>query len=172
MYIRFSRESDKSQIALLTALVFGNIDADDALTNLDNRYLLAFDNDKLAAMTGITWNSEYGGNEIEWTCTHPKYRKRGIMSELFRRICELTDEDIYCSCLRLCGHRKVNLHAIMKAFNFKLVKKNDKVWSTSSNCNSGKTKYCSLQKSHMEDKRLVREKCMCHEDMYVRKAIK
>lgn len=172
VYIRFSRESDRSEIALLTALVFGNIDADDVLKNLDNRYLLAFDGDKLIAMSGLIWNSRYGGNEIDWSCTHPKYRRQGIMSELIRRICLLTDEDIYCSCLRLCGHRKPNLHSVMKQCGFNLVKKNNKEWFSGRNCNSGNGKYCSFQKSHMEDKKLVRDRCRCHQDLYVRKAIK
>ena len=79
-------------------LCFEDKDHCNILENLNGRYLLAFDEDNLLGMTGLTWSDEYAAYEVDWTCTHPKHQKEGVMHELFKRMCALTDEDIYCSC--------------------------------------------------------------------------
>lgn len=159
MYIRFSKEEDKNKIEELLDECFGTR-TENLLSNLKGRYLLAFDDDKLIAMTGFFWCDNYRGYEIDWTCTKPEYRGRGIMHELFSRICALTDEDIYCSCWRLGTKDEVNLHSLMNDFGFKEVVRNRVTWCSGYNCFNGVD--CKGHKKHCE-------RCECYEDLYLRK---
>jgi N-acetylglutamate synthase-like GNAT family acetyltransferase len=81
--IRKSRTSDKKQIEQLIRICFGRCTYIEHLKNLNGRYYLYFIDDKLVAMSGINPDSEYPSSEIDWTCTHPDYRHKGIMQELF-----------------------------------------------------------------------------------------
>lgn len=172
MFIRFSKEEDKEQIRELTMLCFGNRDHCDILENLNGRYLLAFDDENiLLAMTGLLWSEEYKAYEMDWTCTHPKHRKNGIMCEMFKRICSLTDEDIYCSCWRLSGKENINLNGVMQKFGFEEVIKGRVTWDSCHNCKAGRDYFCAAQKSHVDHGNLVREPCRCYEDLYLRRRV-
>ena len=172
MFIRFSKDDDKEQIRELTMLCFGDRDHCGILENLNTRYLLAFDDEGgLLGMTGLTWSEEYTAYEVDWTCTHPKCQKQGVMHELFKRMCALTDEDIYCSCWRLPGKEKINLYSLMRDFGFEEVIKPRVTWDSRYNCTAGKTKYCVAQKAQLiHGTSVKRVPCRCYEDLYLRKS--
>lgn len=173
MFIRFSKKTDESQIRELIRLCFGYGDHCGAFKNLNGRYLLAFDDeDNLIGMTGLIWCKEYNGYEVDWTCTHPNYREMGIMHELFKRICSLTDENIFCSCWRLQDKEQPNLHSLMKDFGFKEVIHTRVTWDTNYNCHSGQSYYCAAEPSHVEHGTLVKSPCRCYEDLYLRKGLR
>ena len=172
MFIRFSTEEDKEQIRELIRLCFGNRDHCNALENLKGRYLLAFDEeDSLLGMTGLIWEEEFNAYGVDWTCTHPEHRKKGIMHELFKRICSLTDEDIYCSCWRQPDKENINLYSLMRDFGFEEVIKNRVTWDSCHNCKSGRLGVCIAQKSHMEHGKIIKEPCRCYEDLYLRRRL-
>ena len=157
MYIRLSRNDDKEQIRILMRLCFGERKEDKVFDNLQGRYLLAFENGQLIGMTGLYYSDEYKAYEMDWTCTRPEYRHKGIMHELFRRICSFTDEDIYCSCWRLNGNEQVNLHSLMRDFGFKEVVRNRVSWQRPYNCKDDF--YCVNCSG---------DECRCYEDLYIR----
>lgn len=169
MYIRFSREDDKPSIEYLFSLGFGDrTHYPDAFTDLDGKYLLAFtDENQLIAMTGLTWSDEYQGYEVNWTCTHPDYRRKGVMHELFKRICGLTDEPIYCSCWRVGNNEYPNLYALMKDFGFTEVIRNRVTWDSEYNCRCAR-KFCAYRKVKMVNGKRIKEPCRCYEDLYLR----
>ena len=65
---RRSNKSDKNDILKLIESRFGNRDSYGVTDNLDGRYLLAFDDNDLIAMTGLIDGGFYAGPEIDWTC--------------------------------------------------------------------------------------------------------
>lgn len=164
MFIRISKEEDKEQINELLMLCFGDRSQFGCLENLKGRYLLAYDNNKLIGITGLYYNQELKRYEIDWTGTHPEYRHKGIMHELFKRICNFTDEDIYCSCWRHQDKDRINLYSIMRDFGFKEVVKPIMTHDSVYNCICGKSGYCVVQK--ITDGK--REHCRCYEDLYLR----
>lgn len=160
MYIRLSKKSDLAQIKNLISLGFGSRDHCEVFENLDGRYLLALDEyNNVIAMTGLIWSDTYQGYEIDWTTTHPAFRNRGIMHQLFERICNLTDDDIYCSCWRVPGQEHINLKSLMDAFEFKEVISPRAVWDTRYNCKQA-FKNCVYKQDGSY--------CRCQEDLYIR----
>lgn len=171
MFIRFSTEKDKPQICELIKLCFDGRENHNGIKDLNGRYLLAFDKEcNVLAMTGLMWSNEYNAYEIDWTCTHPKHRKSGIMHELFKRICALTDEAIYCSCWRLSDDRKINLYSLMRDFGFQEVITNRATWDVKYNCTCGAGTYCMGRKSKTTSDSLEKSSCRCYEDLYLREA--
>lgn len=161
MYIRYSRESDKESIERLFTACFGDSrHYPDAFENLQGRYLLAFTSDNtLIAMSGLYWSEDYQAYEIDWSCTAPKNRGDGVMHELFKRLCSLTDEPIYCSCWRLEHHEHPNLYGIMKDFGFKEVINRRVTWVNGHNCHCNKLECVSKN---------LEGTCECYEDLYLR----
>lgn len=158
--IRKSTENDKELIQHLMQICFGDENNLEPYENLDNRYYLYFKNSTLIAMSGLTSNSEYGHLEIDWTCTHPKYRHNGYMQELFTEMLNNMQESIYCSCWRLPNHDRVNLHTIMHLFNFEEVIPSRVHWKVPHNCfrnYEGGCLYCSGIN------------CECYEDLFLRR---
>lgn len=162
MHVRFSAYEDKDDIEKLITLCFGERVHSGVLDNLNGRYLLVFEENKLIAMTGLSYSEIYQGYEIDWTCTHPQYQHKGVMHVLFERVCSLTDEDIYCSCWRLENKENANLHALMRDFGFKEVIRNRASFDSRYNCKSART-YCVYAKDKTH--------CMCYEDLWLRKNI-
>ena len=159
MFIRLSTENDRPQIIRLLDCCFGPVGNQGAYDNLTGRYLLAFDGDTLAAMTGPRYNEEYKGFELDWTATYPTYQNFGIMRELISRICTITDEWIYCSAWRIDGKEKANLQDILEENGFKELVRDRITLDSRYNCY--KT-YCPAKKnptSHF---------CKCHEDLWAR----
>ena len=158
--IRFSKASDKEQIIELIELCFGDREKHGAYENIPGRYLLYFDKwGRLVALTGLVHNSEFrSGAEITWTCTHPDYRHKGIMHELFERLLAVTDEDIYCSCWKLSFKDKINLHHLMNDFGFELVLESHKTAIYPHKCDIGEG--CPYWGG---------EGCTCREDLYLRR---
>lgn len=172
MFIRFSTKEDREQIRELTMLCFGDRDHCNILENLHGRYILAFDDENvLLAMTGLIWSEEYKGYEVNWTCTHPDFQKKGIMHELFKRICSLVDQNIYCSCWRKSENENINLHGLMKDFGFQEVIRNRVTWDSCYNCKAGRDAFCVANKSHVENGKLIKVSCRCYEDLYLRKSL-
>lgn len=159
--IRYSREEDKEQIKELIVACFGNAKENyDACTNLDGRYLVYELMGSIVAMTGFYFHSKYPGVEIDWTCTHPDFRRRGYIHELFKRLVSTTDEDIYCSCWRYLGNDKVNLQSVMDAFGFICVMPECEHYSGQYNC----TRVNGCINNHSES-----NQCECYEDLYLRR---
>lgn len=148
MYIRLSRETDKYKINELLGLSFGDRNHCGSLDNLTGRYLLAFLDDKLVGMTGLIYSEQYKGYEVDWTCTHPDYRCKGIMHELFSRLCSLTDEIMNCSCWRQQDKDRINLNSLMRDFGFKEVMKPRVTWDSRYNCECGRTGYKFVAKAY------------------------
>lgn len=156
--IRFSRVSDLSAIQELIGLCFGDRTTAGVYDNLPGRYLVFELDGKVVAMTGLTANTPYPyGVEVDWTCTHPDYQHRGIMTLLFTRLMALTDDVIYCSCWHLQDDLYPVLHLLMVQFGFECVCKSH------ISCNSYR---CGI----FDTQRCVhyRLNCMCTEDLYVR----
>lgn len=160
--VRLSTDSDKNAIEKLMTICFCKRDYENVMeesNSLNGRFLLAFEDKKLIGMTGLYYNQEYKAYELDWTCTHPDYRRNGVMTELFRRICALTDEDIYCSCWRLPG-KEANLLKIMKRFGFEEVVKCRISLDSRYNCKAGES--CVETEDRF---------CRCYEDLWLRREI-
>lgn len=157
--IRLSRNSDLKEITELLKTSFGKVEQ--AYLNIENRYLLYIEDNKIVAMTGLTSATNYKGLEIDWTCTHPDYRNKGYMHKLFERLIQLTDEDIYCSCWRLSNKEKANLHNLMVDFNFKCINKSEKEW----NNDICRAEIYGLNCIYYKENK----NCHCYEDLYLLK---
>lgn len=156
--IRFSKASDLDEIKSLIELCFGDRERAGAYDNIAGRYLVYEKDGRIVAMTGLTCDTQYpSGVEVDWTCTHPDYRQMGIMSELFGRLMQLTDEPIYCSCWHVSDKAHANLHKIMLRYGFVCVRKGH------IKCNPYR---CGIESID----RCVNyvDNCTCSEDLYLR----
>lgn len=155
MYIRYSRLSDEDDIRFLMNKCFGPREAHGVYSNLNGRYLLAFEGGKLAAMSGLNANTTYGdGVEIDWTCTDPSFRGCGVMRVLLERLISTTDEDVYCSCWRIGTNAKVNMSKHMETFNFVKIMDSVKHYANGIVCPQ-----CPYEHHN----------CECFEDLYLRR---
>lgn len=153
---RLSTGFDVFLIEELIQECFGDRDQFGVLENIEKRYWLIFDGDKLVGMTGLLNDSpEYNGAEIDWTCLLPKYRGRGIMTNAIKEVIKNCDKDIYCSCWKNKGKDKINLHNSMDELGFVLVSEGHKKY------NSKSTKACAVCVNRVTD-------CYCQEDLYVK----
>ena len=112
--------------AILNNLIyscFGNLQKYGVLDDLEDRYLLAFDGDKVVAMTGLKRKSGFNGCEIELTCVHPEYRKNGIAVRMIAEVIRDVKTDIYILCLRLHNNSNITLKYAMNLLGFKCVMK-------------------------------------------------
>lgn len=158
IYFRRSEQKDYSSVNELLKQCFGDRERYGALENLEGRYLLAFDDDKLIAMTGIFLKSPtFDGSEIDWTCILPEYRKKGIITKMMTEIIKDVDNDIYCSCLRLHDNKDINLKYVMNTLGFECVKKGYRTYHMlhTDACN-----YCIYR---------LEKGCVCYEDLYVKR---
>jgi hypothetical protein len=113
------------------------------------------------AMSGLNSNTPYeNGLEVDWTCTHPDYRKSGYMHEIFEKMIPLYNGNIYCSCWRLEGMDKVNLYSLMRDFSFECIKQGHRL-GKAGECNSYNIVDCVN----------YREGCTCQEDLYLRRSL-
>lgn len=153
---RLSRENDKDEIRGLLSSSFGI--RDEALENLDSRYLLyQLDSGEIVGMTGLAWSDKLQGYEIDWSCVKPNCRRQGIMHDLFSRICRLTDDRIYCYCWRLSRTGDIPMRSLMKDFHFQEIINGCNSYKLGANCHRSKT--CIYSE---------RTDCRCWEDLYVR----
>ena len=132
-------------------------------TASNNRYYLYFEGSTLLAMTGLMYSKEYRNFEVDWTCTHPDYRHKGYMQELFKEMLKDIDVPVYCSCWRAPDKDRVNLHTIMFLFGFEEVIHSRVHWKVHHNCfliQDG----CSC--THYTD-----ADCNCYEDLFLRKGL-
>lgn len=128
-----------------------------ALQDIEGRYLLCFDGDRLVAMSGCNLSCNYNGFEIDWTCTTKEYEGQGIMTELFRRVLDGVNEAVYCSCWHMENLPECNLVRLMSRFGFvPAIKERLKHDTYHNNCAS----ICVMCKG--------KERCRCCEDLYVK----
>ena len=144
------------------------------ISNLQGRYLIAEttthdqnNQGNIVAITGLYYSDEYKAYELDWTCTHPLYRQLGIMTELLRRVCNYTDEEIYCSCWRWSNKSEINLASLMKKFNFHEVLKPRVTWDTQHNCKVA-CKHCIGKNFGRTEEQIAQGTCRCYEDLYMR----
>lgn len=155
---RFSRCDDIELVNELLKLCFGDRSEYGALDHLDNRYLLVFGKGKLIAMTGIdsAQNSPFTGDEIDWTCCDPEYRRLGIITGALSALLQLnTSKTVFCSCYRQPGKEKANLHNIMMRLGFQCELYGYKAFD------QHYFKACSVCNFKCKGQ------CSCHEDLYV-----
>ena len=158
--VRKSKESDREQILELMHLCFG--DRDKYLkSNLDNRFYLNIIDNKIVAMTGIVDEGNYSHPEIDWTCTHPDYRHKGYMQELFIEMFKHYKGTIYCSCWRLPSKEHINLYHLMQQFGFREVINVRVHWKAGHNC---------LTNCNGDCVNYIGNNCECYEDLYIREA--
>lgn len=158
-FFRWSSEADSEEVINLLKLCFGNRIGTNAYEHIPGRYLCCIIDGRIVAITGLCFWSEFGKLEIGWTCTHPDYRHRGLMHELFRRIVSTTDEDIYCSCWKIGDNERVNLQSLMDSFGFKLAM---------SNLQNRNSKVFCEQKSKENCPYYSENGCRCSNDLYLR----
>lgn len=161
---RLSKETDKVSIKHLLKKCFGDFPIKmGALENLDGRYLIYrnMDTGEILGMTGLIWSDSLEALEVDWSCVDPNARRQGIMHDLFKRICGLTDERIYCSCWRTASNEKCNMSSLMKDFNFKEVVHSSKTWVAPYNCT------CVIDECIYFPHDGVGA-CSCWEDLYMR----
>lgn len=161
--IRLSTEDDENIIRELIDLCFGVRAHSHIFNDLNGRYYLYFEKDKLVAMSGINRTTDCCDKlEVDWTCTHPDYQGQGYMQKLFRVM--LTDidpnEDIYCSCWHWFNRDQINLKSVMKAFRFKLILEPRIHYKVPHNCRARQASDCKGWQG---------ESCECYEDLYLRK---
>lgn len=155
--IRYSTEDDLNSIKTLIESRFGV--RDDAYTNLNNRYILLFNDKKLICMTGCNISALYKGYEIDWTCIDKNEEGKGYITRILTEaIKPYLNKDIYCSCLHLHNKDKINLYYSMNKLGFKCVIP-QQIQYNSLYCNcKNKCKFYSGKNCH------------CCEDTYVRYA--
>lgn len=124
---RYSTVEDWGIIFDLLKLCFGFIHPD-WNGNLDGRYFMAFDDDKLVAVTGVNSTGIYKGLEVDWTCVLPEYRGHNIMTIMLKHLLDSATEDVYCSCWRVLNN-PINLHKAMYQCGFEQVQEGRHVYS-------------------------------------------
>ena len=155
---RYSTVGDADAINGLIERHFGLRKECGALEALDGRYLLAFDGDRLVALTGISGDTQFDGLEVDWTCCDEAYRHHGLITDMLRRCLKGADRDVYCSCWHEQGHEHVNLHHAMSELGFELLLKQ---------CRAYKAPYykaciaCARYHDGIA--------CECTEDLYVKR---
>ena len=136
---------------------FGNMQKYGVLDDLEDRYLLAFDGDKVIAMTGLKRHTDFNGCEIELTCVHSEYRKNGIAVRMLAEIIRNVKTDIFILSYRLPDSSDVTLKYAMNLLGFKALAK-------------GYKRYESICSDRCEECRYRKDEyCYCGEDLYVRK---
>lgn len=155
---RYSKKEDCNDILSLLLMCFGSKIMPDAIENIENRYLLAYCDNKLIAITGLSDDTYFGGVEVDWTCCHPDYRCRGIISDMLGIVLKSAKNDVYCKCLRTYQNEYANLHSIMIKYGFTCVKRNYKEFHISKGiiCD-----VCLYKNNDMS--------CICYEDLYILK---
>lgn len=157
IYYRKSNLSDSLQVQQLLSENFGNDYFDEYIEHIENRYLLAFDEDMLVAITGIGESEDFKSLEIDWTVCKENYRHRGIITTMLKQLLEPLECDVYCSCWRLEKDGEIQLRHSMKVLGFIEVDRYMHHF-TSEHCNCTDCPYKS-----------IRENCECWTDLYLRK---
>ena len=153
---RYSKKEDCNDILSLLLMCFVSKITSEVIENIENRYLLAYCDNKLVAITGLSDDTYFDGAEIDWTCCHPDYRCRGIISDMLGIVLKSAKNDVYCKCLRTYQKEYANLHSIMIKYGFTCVKRNYKEFHIS---NDIICEICPYKNDNIA--------CVCYEDLYV-----
>ena len=162
--VRKSEHKDFEAIRSLLIICFGGrTETDTALEKdvADGHMMVMTHNTKIIATVGIVYDNHLKGQKVTCACTHPSYRRAGVMQELLMRaIKELkTENKLYCEALRLRGKENANLHTILLSLGFREIKHNYLVWTTH-NCRVAAGFSCVNQ---CDNSRY----CECYEDLWV-----
>ncbi len=104
----------------------------------------------------LSYDTYFDGAEIDWTCCHPDYRCRGIISDMLGIVLKSAKNDVYCKRLRTYQNEYANLHSIMIKYGFTCVKRNYKEFHIS---NDIICEICPYKNDNIA--------CVCYEDLYV-----
>ena len=153
---RRSTKEDYSIIEELFMEGFGY--RDDYLSDLDNRYILAFIEGELAGIIGLAYNKVYCGVEIDYCCVRKKFRHHHIMTCLFEENLKGVKERVYCCAWRIGDNEQSNLQGILESFGFVKVIDQMTAFEKGYNCHVKDLNGCSFYKE---------EKCKCFEDLWI-----
>ncbi len=160
--VRWSKEEDRISIQNLLYDSFGfMVENEGAYDGIgDGRYLVLVTKDgTIAALTGFQHHSDYPDIEITWTTTDKRFRHKGYMQELFKRLLQTTDQPVYCCCWRVADADRVNLQTLMNMFGFKEVIHGMNKYRSEYICPGRKG--CPYWCKYKED-------CYCAKDLYLR----
>ena len=155
---RLSTQDDSEDIRTLVKMCFCERDYIQYLkqaSDLDGRFLLAFDGCQLVAMSGLIYSREYKAFEINYSCVILSHRGRGIMTKMVELLCSLTDDKIYCSSWRTGD--KIHMHRALKSNGFKEVMRDRVKYDKDHNC-------------HYRSIIAFGHSCKCSEDLWIREA--
>ena len=158
--LRLSNADDELNIRVLIHKCFGSVDVEEAVKDIVGRYVVAVLDNRVIAITGLKFNNDYSKFELDYTCTDPEYRGKGIMRKLFSRLMYITDEEIYCSA-RVINSENNDMIQILKSFGFKLALKDRVKYSSKFNCKK------ALREGGCTHNNCYKS-CECSEDLYIR----
>ncbi len=159
--IRAASDSDYEQIKDLFRICFGGIaESFGALSPIKGRYFVAEADHKIVAISGILplARSDYHGYEITWTCSHPNFRRRGLVVDILR-LCEhfLPNDHLplYCSCWRVKDNADINMKFVMQKLGMHLVFQN-------------RLNRMYIHNKECSDCHYSEDSCHCCEDLYMK----
>lgn len=162
MIFRKSVKKDYEQLENLFEISFGKIaEFGGALNEIEGRYIVAIDNERIVSCTGILpiEKSDYNGYEVTWTCTLPEYRHKGLIVKMLNEeINKLPNNNInlYCDCWHLNNKDKANLHNALSQIGFKL-------------CIESRIKRAYPHSFECKGCLFSKENCKCSGDLYILK---
>lgn len=157
IYYRKSKSSDSLQVQQLLSENFGKDYLEEYIEDIEDRYLLAFNQDELVGITGIKDFDEFKSLEVDWTVCKKEYRHQGIITTMLRQLLEPLKCDVYCSCWRLEKDGEIQLRHSMKVLGFIEVDRCMHHFTSE----HYKCVECPYKN--------IRENCECWTDLYLRK---
>lgn len=162
--IRKSEYKDFEAIRSLLIMCFGGRTKQDTALLQDvseGRMLVAWDNNTVVSTLAVVYDEKLKGKKVICACTHPVYRKLGIMHQLFAiAIDELKGADkLYCEALRVHNQSKANLHEVLVDLKFRELQRNYLSWD-SKKCRKAYGFSCALQSGENGT-------CTCCEDLWL-----
>lgn len=157
--LRNAIDSDKCQVDFLLESIFGD-DLDSYNLSRDEywgHYVVAEKSGEIVAVTGILppEKSNFVGYEINWTCTKPEFRHKGLCKSLLELEIKETLPDnvpLFCEAWRI-GSGLANLHGVLTSLGFRQVSENWWSSSDSQTCCFA----CPMKQG---------EHCICHTDIW------
>lgn len=133
---------------------------DNSFGNIDDRFYLMLDNDKIIALSGIINKSLFNGCKLDWTCISKEYEHRGLITRLLKTMLDeyTGDKNVYCSCWKTQGADKIHLHYSMQSLGFVPVQQPFQTFMVKHSCNPEVYQSC---------KYCTGNNCRCSLDLYV-----
>lgn len=150
---RSSEFTDFKKVADLIHQCFGALDRN-VMRPLDGRYLLAFDEEKLAGLVSYPRKDVFIYKDIDLICVSPAYRKQGLAAQLLERVVADLDYTVCISCWRTRGRELPDVHNALVQAGFHL-------WHKSISYTARTDEICN-DCPHRTDT------CECYDDLYIR----